>query len=104
MAATAQVQLLAVNDFHGNLEAPSGSSGLVNTTTAGGAEYLATHLKQDVAQKPNSLVVAASVGNHEFDEGWQELQRMQKGAATRRSARTATASPARTSSTSRRTC
>jgi 5'-nucleotidase len=109
-AATVQVQLLAINDFHGNLEPPSGSSGLVNTTTAGGAEYLATHLKQDVAENPNSLVVAGgdligaspllsalfhdeptieamnamnlavtSVGNHEFDEGWSELLRMQKG-------------------------
>jgi len=109
-AATVQVQLLAINDFHGNLEPPSGSSGLVNTTTAGGAEYLATHLKQDVAENPNSLVVAGgdligaspllsalfhdeptieamnamnlavtSVGNHEFDEGWTELLRMQNG-------------------------
>jgi len=109
-AATVNVQLLAINDFHGNLEPPTGSSGLINTTAAGGAEYLATHLKQDVAQNPNSLVVAAgdligaspllsalfhdeptiesmnlmnltvgSVGNHEFDEGWQELLRMQKG-------------------------
>ena len=46
---TMPIQLLAFNDFHGNLEPPSGSSGLINTTTAGGAEYLATHLKQDVA-------------------------------------------------------
>src|SRR3954468_8117112 len=58
-AATVNGQLLAINDFHGNLEPPTGSSGLVNTTPAGGAEYLATHLKQDVAQNPNSLVVAA---------------------------------------------
>src|SRR3954463_10444172 len=57
--ATVNVQLLAINDFHGNLEPPTGSSGLINTTAAGGAEYLATHLKQDVAQNPNSLVVAA---------------------------------------------
>jgi 5'-nucleotidase len=109
-AATVDVQLLAINDFHGNLEPPAGSSGLINTTPAGGAEYLATHLKQDVAQNPNSLVIAAgdligaspllsalfhdeptiesmnlmnltvsSVGNHEFDEGWQELLRMQRG-------------------------
>ncbi len=109
-AANVNVQLLAINDFHGNLEPPSGSSGRINTTTAGGAEYLATHLKQDSASNPNSLVVAAgdligaspllsalfhdeptiesmnamnlavsSVGNHEFDEGWQELLRMQKG-------------------------
>ena len=49
------VQLLAINDFHGNLEPPTGSSGTVTrlnpdgTTTAltvGGVEYLATHLAQ----------------------------------------------------------
>jgi 5'-nucleotidase len=109
-AATVNVQLLAINDFHGNLEPPTGSSGLVGTTPAGGAEYLATHLKNDIAANPNSLVIAAgdligaspllsalfhdeptieslnlmdmtvsSVGNHEFDEGAQELLRMQKG-------------------------
>jgi 5'-nucleotidase len=104
------VQLLAINDFHGNLEAPSGSAAAVGTIEAGGAEYLATHLKNAVAQNPNSIIVAAgdlvgaspllsglfhdepaieslnamnlavsSVGNHEFDEGWHELLRMQKG-------------------------
>ena len=50
------VQLLAINDFHGNLEAPSGSGGRIQTgvsTTgsavtvdAGGVEYLATQLRQ----------------------------------------------------------
>ena len=30
-----QVQLLAINDFHGNLEPPSGSSGQIGTTLAG---------------------------------------------------------------------
>jgi 5''-nucleotidase/2'',3''-cyclic phosphodiesterase and related esterases len=58
-SATVNVQLLAINDFHGNLEPPTGSSGLINTTVAGGAEYLATHLKQDIATNPNSLVIAA---------------------------------------------
>ena len=56
-----QVQLLAVNDFHGNLEPPTGSSGRVTTAIAsdgtpvqvevGGAEYLSTHV--------NSLVASA---------------------------------------------
>jgi 5'-nucleotidase len=109
-AATVNVQLLAINDFHGNLEPPAGSGGLIGTTTAGGAEYLATHIKQAAAQNPNSIVVAAgdligatpllsalfhdeptiesmnamnlavaSVGNHEFDDGWRELLRMQNG-------------------------
>jgi 5'-nucleotidase len=58
-SATVNVQLLSINDFHGNLEPPTGSSGLIGTTAAGGAEYLATHLKNDVAANPNSLVVAA---------------------------------------------
>jgi 5'-nucleotidase len=53
------VQLLAINDFHGNLEPPTGTNGRVNATPAGGAEYLATHLKQAIAENPNSIVVAA---------------------------------------------
>ena len=104
------VQLLAINDFHGHLEPPTGSNGLVGRAPAGGAEYLAAHLKNDIARNPNSLVVAAgdligasplvsalfhdeptieslnamnlavaSVGNHEFDHGRDELLRMQKG-------------------------
>ncbi|MFC0629217.1 bifunctional metallophosphatase/5'-nucleotidase [Kribbella deserti] len=111
-----QVHLLSINDFHGNLvpNAPTSSSGHVNGTPAGGAEYLATHLEQlRAAARANgqeSITVAAgdliggspllsaafhdeptieamnligleatSVGNHEFDEGWRELLRMQKG-------------------------
>jgi 5'-nucleotidase len=111
-----QVQILALNDFHGNLvpNARTSSSGNVNGTPAGGAEYLATHLKQlresAAAQGQESVTVAAgdliggtpllsaafhdeptietmnllgldvsSVGNHEFDEGWRELLRMQRG-------------------------
>ena len=108
--AAVNVQLLAINDFHGNLEPPGGSSGAINGTAAGGSEYLATHLFNDIAKNPNSLVVGAgdligaspllsglfhdeptieamnalklsvtSVGNHEFDEGWTELLRMQNG-------------------------
>jgi 5'-nucleotidase len=108
--AVVNVQLLAINDFHGNLEPPSGSSGRINGVDAGGSEYLATHLVNDVAKNSNSLVVGAgdligaspllsglfhdeptieamnalklsvtSVGNHEFDEGWTELLRMQNG-------------------------
>jgi len=109
-AATIQVQLLAINDLHGQLEPPAGANGRINAVEAGGVEYLATHLKQAIAQQPNSLVVAAgdlvgasplvssafhdepaiealnamglsvtSVGNHEFDEGHDELLRLQRG-------------------------
>ena len=35
--ATVDVQLLAVNDFHGNLQPPSGSSGRVGSINAGPA-------------------------------------------------------------------
>jgi 5'-nucleotidase len=123
------IQLLSFNDFHGNLEPPSGSSGrnVVDhkveidektglpkavdvTNDAGGAAYLATHLKQARKGHRNTLTVAAgdligaspllsaafhdeptieslnklgldvsAVGNHEFDEGYKELQRMDRG-------------------------
>ena len=123
------VQLLSFNDFHGNLDPPSGSSGtnVVGhemrvdpktgkpapadvTAPAGGVAYLATHLAQARKGHRNSLTVAAgdiigaspllsaafhdeptiesmnklgldatAVGNHEFDEGYQELQRMARG-------------------------
>lgn len=53
------VQILAINDFHGNLEPPSGSNGQIGSTPAGGAEYLATHLERAVAENPNSIVVGA---------------------------------------------
>lgn len=109
-AAPVSVRLLAFNDFHGNLEPPEGSNGRIAGVTAGGVEYLSTHLTQLKAGHPNTLVVAAgdnigasplisglfhdeptiealntlglavtSVGNHEFDEGWVELLRMQNG-------------------------
>lgn len=113
---TMDIQLLSFNDFHGNLEPPSGSSGRIvsgplgATTNVGGAEYLATHLAQAREGHPYSLTVAAgdligaspflsaafhdepsiealnalkldvsAVGNHEFDEGYAELQRMANG-------------------------
>ncbi len=109
-APTVDVQILAVNDFHGNLEPPAGSSGRIGTINAGGAEYLATHINTLRALNPNTVVVSAgdmigaspllsalfhdepsieafnamgldfnAVGNHEFDEGFVELLRMQKG-------------------------
>ena len=130
-AQTTKVQLLGINDFHGQLEAgvATASSGfrIGNTSNnptpppatvcalpgcvpAGGAEYLATHIRNLEATNPNTLVVSAgdnigatpllsalfhdeptiealsamgmdyaSVGNHEFDEGVDELLRMQNG-------------------------
>ena len=126
---TMDIQILSFNDFHGNLEAPTGSSANIVTghalstnaltgvvsavnvnTVAGGVEYLATHLRSARVGNPNTVTVAAgdiigaspllsaafhdeptieamnalgleatAVGNHEFDEGYQELLRMQYG-------------------------
>jgi 5'-nucleotidase len=108
------IQLLSFNDFHGNLEPPTGSSGRITTdhgtVDAGGVEYLATHLAQARQGHQNTLTVAAgdivgaspllsaafhdeptilamnklgldatAVGNHEFDEGYKEIQRLQYG-------------------------
>jgi len=121
------IQILSFNDFHGNLEPPSGSSarivtdhalsttnGVIKavdvTTDAGGVEYLATHLRNARVGNPNTITVSAgdtvgaspllsaafhdeptieamnalglevsALGNHEFDEGYQELLRLQKG-------------------------
>jgi 5'-nucleotidase len=53
------IQLLAINDLHGNLQPPAGSSGVIGRTPAGGVEYLAAHLKNDIDRNPNSIVVAA---------------------------------------------
>lgn len=109
-SGTVDVQILALNDFHGNLLPPSGSSGRVGTINAGGVEYLATHVNELRALNPNTVVVSAgdlvgaspllsalfhdeptieafnligldfnAVGNHEFDEGWHELVRLQEG-------------------------
>ncbi|MFJ1587210.1 bifunctional metallophosphatase/5'-nucleotidase [Streptomyces sp. NPDC088197] len=116
---TVDLQLLTINDFHGNLEPPAGSSGrvteqqadgTVKTIDAGGVEYLATSLRNARKGHDRSLTVAAGdlvgaspllsglfhdeptveamnkigldvtgVGNHEFDEGKDELLRLQNG-------------------------
>ncbi len=105
-----QVHLLAFNDFHGNLQPPTGSSGRIGGEDAGGAAYFATALQRLKKQYPNNLTVAAgdlvsasplvsalfrdeptvkfmnsiglqasAVGNHEFDHGTIELERLQRG-------------------------
>ena len=58
-SGTVAVQILALNDFHGNLLPPSGSSGRVGTVDAGGVEYLATHINNLRALNPNTVVVSA---------------------------------------------
>jgi 5'-nucleotidase len=56
---TVTVQLLAINDFHGNLEPPTGRLGAIEGVPAGGIEYLSTHVSRAFAENPNSLLVAA---------------------------------------------
>jgi 5'-nucleotidase len=66
---TVDLQLLAINDFHGNLEPPQGSSGqvteldhvtgLTRPVDAGGVEYLASSLRRARQGKSNSITVAA---------------------------------------------
>ena len=96
------IQLLAINDFHGQLPTYSSS--------AGGIEYLGAYVRKLEAENPNTLFLSggdligasplvsalfhdeptieamnlldmnfAVVGNHEFDEGLAELQRVQDG-------------------------
>ncbi len=81
--ATAQrvhAQILAINDFHGHLESPTGANGVVlvppddplasspdarptdagvSLLPAGGAAYLATHIARLRADNPATLVISA---------------------------------------------
>jgi len=67
--APVHVQVLAFNDFHGNLEAPAGSSGTVVTerpasgppvtVPAGGVAFFADKIAALRAENPNTVVVAA---------------------------------------------
>ena len=58
--ATVDVQLLAINDFHGNLEPPSGSCGRIGTINAGGVEYLATHVAEPARRRTRTRVVVSA--------------------------------------------
>jgi 5'-nucleotidase len=117
-AASVDVRILAINDFHGNLRPPPGGISIADptektrkiTVAAGGAEHMATLVKQLRQGAKNTIFVAAgdligaspflsamfhdeptieslsmmglevaAVGNHEFDEGKDELLRMQNG-------------------------
>jgi 5'-nucleotidase len=117
-SAPVDLRILAINDFHGNLKPPAGGiriddandKGRKTAVPAGGAEQMATLVKQLRDGHSNNVFVAAgdligaspflsamfhdeptieslsmmglaisSVGNHEFDEGKDELLRMQNG-------------------------
>ncbi|MBM7652274.1 5'-nucleotidase [Neobacillus cucumis] len=98
-----QVQLLGINDFHGQLNKYRKVSGHM----AGGAEYLAAYLKKYKKENPNTLLVHAgdmvggsppissqfqdeptieflnllhidvgTPGNHELDQGVNEMKRL----------------------------
>ena len=116
--APVDLRILAINDFHGHLRPPPSGiripgppdSSDTIVMPAGGAEHMATLVKQLRAEQKNSVFVAAgdligaspflsamfhdeptiesldmmglaiaAVGNHEFDEGKDELLRMQHG-------------------------
>jgi 5'-nucleotidase len=99
------LQILAINDFHGNIATSSGSFG-----GTGRADFLAANIQAIEEDADNSIFVSAgdligasplisalfhdeptieamnligldinAVGNHEFDEGSEELLRMQNG-------------------------
>jgi 5'-nucleotidase len=113
-----ELRILAINDFHGYLRPPPDGIRIADpadntkniTVPAGGAEHMATLVKQLRDGNKNTIFVAAgdligaspflsamfhdeptieslsmmglevaSVGNHEFDEGKDELLRMQNG-------------------------
>src|SRR5467141_1011488 len=117
-AAPVELRILAINDFHGYLQPPPGGIRIADpgdkskkiAVEAGGAEHMATLVKQLRQGARNTIFVAAgdligaspflsamfhdeptieslsmmglevaSVGNHEFDEGKDELLRMQNG-------------------------
>ena len=70
--ATVDLQILALNDFHGNLETPGAAPGQPRT---GGAAHLASLIKQRRAPQ-NSIMVAAGdlVGGHQFQTPGGEVR------------------------------
>ncbi|MEU0501092.1 5'-nucleotidase C-terminal domain-containing protein [Nocardia sp. NPDC005998] len=58
-AQSNEVHLFGLNDLHGNLQPPAGSTGKIAGYDAGGAAYLATHLARLKQAYPASAVVAA---------------------------------------------
>ncbi|MDT3443358.1 MULTISPECIES: bifunctional UDP-sugar hydrolase/5'-nucleotidase [unclassified Pseudofrankia] len=54
-----KVQIVGLNDFHGNLRPPTGSGGLVGTVNAGGAAYLGTWLNKLREGQRNTVTVSA---------------------------------------------
>ncbi|HZM78221.1 MAG TPA: bifunctional metallophosphatase/5'-nucleotidase [Candidatus Limnocylindrales bacterium] len=63
--AAVQANLLAFNDFHGAIDPPTGSAGLVAGTPAGGVEYLTTWVKRlrGEGQAAGQKVVTVGAGD-----------------------------------------
>jgi 5'-nucleotidase len=61
---TVTANLLAFNDFHGNIDPPTGSGGLVNGVPAGGAEYLAYWVKKLRAEQVADKVITVAAGDN----------------------------------------
>ncbi|HEX2995262.1 MAG TPA: metallophosphoesterase [Anaerolineales bacterium] len=109
-SGTVEVQVLALNDFHGSLLPPEEFARRGIKVDAGGVEYLATHLDYLRTLNPNTILVSAgdviglspqpsalfrdepaieafnligvelsAVGNHDLENGIDELLRMQDG-------------------------
>lgn len=107
-APEVDLQILAFNDFHGQIQpyVSTSNGGYVS----GGAAFLATFMRDLEATTRNTVIISggdlvgasplvsalfhdeptieaanlmgvdfATIGNHEFDEGWPELIRMQEG-------------------------
>ncbi|WP_370221433.1 bifunctional UDP-sugar hydrolase/5'-nucleotidase [Cytobacillus sp.] len=103
-----QIQLLGINDFHGQLNVTR----QVNGRPAGRADYLAAYLRQRASENENTIMLHAgdmigasppvsallrdeptieflnkmgfdigTIGNHEFDRGSEELLRLLSGSS-----------------------
>src|SRR5262245_11500825 len=58
-SALVSLRVLAINDFHGHIAPPQGSTGSVAGRPAGGAAYLASHLARLRADHSHHVFVSA---------------------------------------------
>ena len=79
---TVELQVVALNDFHGQLEQPSGNLTLYYNTTnypfkaeVGGASYLATQIKALKATNRNTVIVSAGGLHWRQPSGFGPLSR-----------------------------
>jgi 5'-nucleotidase len=62
-AAQVSGQLLSFNDFHGAIDPPTGSGGLINGVPAGGSEYLATTVRKLRAEAGRTPTLTVGAGD-----------------------------------------